>query len=122
MYLNFFDDIFADINRRFDNNYDHTNIGTKRDPFREDQEWTSNEMTSLKRKNSHLNDALSWTIKQRDQERSEIGSLSKQLECVQLEKESVEDCLQGLTNVFFTQNLLIKLFVGEAQSSQVVSL
>lgn len=52
-------------------------------------------MTSLQRKNNHLNDALSWTIKQRDLERSEIGSLSKQLESIQIEKDSVQDCLLG---------------------------
>ncbi|XP_055308921.1 myosin heavy chain, clone 203-like [Sitodiplosis mosellana] len=83
----------SEINRQFESDYEHTKISTKQDLFRKDHQRTSNEMTSLKRKNNHLNDALSWTIKQRDLERSELGSLSKQLECIQIEKESVEEFL-----------------------------
>lgn len=87
---------FTEINKQFESDYEQTKTSsTKQDLFRMDRERATNEMTSLKRKNNHLNDALSWTIKQRDLERSEIGNLSKQLESIQIEKESVEECLLG---------------------------
>lgn len=88
--------LFTEIIRQFEKDYELMKTPTKKDLFLEAKDRSNNEMISLKRKNTNLNDALSWTIKQRDVERTEIGTLSKQLESMQIEKENVTESLKGL--------------------------
>lgn len=56
-------------------------------------------MTSLKRKNSDLNDALNKSVKQREVERSEISILNDKLDFLQTEKLNADKVIKGLDNL-----------------------
>lgn len=67
-----------------------------RDLLRNRSEHIENEMTSLKRKNSDLNDALNKSVKECDMERSEISVLIDKLATMEAEKLNAVSSLKGL--------------------------
>lgn len=75
------------------------------DKTSKDKDRASNEITSLMRKNTDLNDALTWTMKQRDLDRSVIDELNGKLESINFEKNNVEETLKGL--IFITHFTMI---------------
>lgn len=72
---------------------------TTRDLLRNKNERIENEMTSLKRKNSDLSDALNKSVKQREVEQSENGILNDQFALLQAQKSSADENFKGL-NIF----------------------
>lgn len=80
--------------------FEFTKLSTNCDVLLKDKQRASNEVTSLRLKNTDLNDALSWTMKQRDLDRSEITTLNGKLDAIQFEKQNVEETLKGIV-IFF---------------------
>lgn len=77
-----------------------------RDILRNRNELIENEMTSLKRKNSDLNDALNKSVKQSDMERSEVSILINKLASMEAEKLNAVSSLKGSSNLLSETNVL----------------